>query len=141
MITSGINASALELSEVQSGIYEVQNDVSHESEIGMSMSRSYLNPIMKLKIQGGKVYYTIKFSGANYMKNHKILINGEEVKLDTINKDNENHTIELGFETDTINPNKSLYSAAKFLRLPHMELSTTKKPRNPNIIAIPIKEE
>ena len=52
MITSGINVSALELSEVESGIYEVQNDVSHESEIGMSMSRSYLDSTMKLKIQG-----------------------------------------------------------------------------------------
>lgn len=41
IITSGINSSALELSEVESGIYEVQNDVNHESEIGMSMARSY----------------------------------------------------------------------------------------------------
>ena len=78
IITSGINSSALELSEVESGIYEVQ--------------------------KGGKVYYTIKFSGANYMKDHKISINGENVNLDIINEDNENHTIELGFETDTIEP-------------------------------------
>lgn len=105
MITSGINVSALELSEVESGIYEVQNDVSHESEIGMSMSRSYLDSTMKLKIQGEKVYYTIKFSGANYMKNHKIFIDGKSVNLDVINEDTENHTIELGFETDTLNPN------------------------------------
>lgn len=104
MMASGINASALELSEVESGIYEVQNDVNHESEIGMSMARSYLDPTMKLEIKGGKVYYTIKFSGANYMKDHKISINGENVNLDIINEDNENHTIELGFETDTIEP-------------------------------------
>ena len=94
IITSGINSSALELSEVESGIYEVQNDVNHESEIGMSMARSYLDPTMKLEIKGGKVYYTIKFSGANYMKDHKISINGENVNLDIINEDNENHTIE-----------------------------------------------
>lgn len=104
IMTSGINASALELSEIESGIYEVQNDVNHESEIGMSMARSYLDPTMKLEIKGGKVYYTIKFSGANYMKDHKISINGENVNLDIINEDNENHTIELGFETDTIEP-------------------------------------
>ena len=104
IITSGINSSALELSEVESGIYEVQNDVNHDSEIGMSMARSYLDPTMKLEIKGGKVYYTIKFSGANYMKDHKISINGENVNLDIINEDNENHTIELGFETDTIEP-------------------------------------
>lgn len=104
MMTSGINASALELSEVESGIYEVQNDVNHESEIGMSMARSYLDPTMKLKINSGKVYYTIKFSGSNYMKDHKISINGENVNLDIINDDTENHTIELGFEADTIEP-------------------------------------
>lgn len=104
MMASGINASALELSEVESGIYEVQNDVNHESEIGMSMARSYLDPTMKLEIKGGKVYYTIKFSGANYMKDHKISINGENVNLDIINDDTENHTIELGFEADTIEP-------------------------------------
>lgn len=104
MMASGINASALELSEVESGIYEVQNDVNHESEIGMSMARSYLDPTMKLKINSGKVYYTIKFSGSNYMKDHKISINGKNVNLDIINDDTENHTIELGFEADTIEP-------------------------------------
>ena len=104
MMASGINVSALELSEVESGIYEVQNDVNHESEIGMSMARSYLDPTMKLKINSGKVYYTIKFSGSNYMKDHKISINGKNVNLDIINDDTENHTIELGFEADTIEP-------------------------------------
>ena len=68
------------------------------------MARSYLDPTMKLEINGGKVYYTIKFSGSNYMKDHKISINGENVNLDIINDDTENHTIELGFEADTIEP-------------------------------------
>ena len=68
------------------------------------MARSYLDPTMKLKINSGKVYYTIKFSGSNYMKDHKISINGKNVNLDIINDDTENHTIELGFEADTIEP-------------------------------------
>ena len=104
MITSGINSSALELSEIESGIYEVQNDVSHDSEIGMSMARSYLDPTMKLEVKGGKVYYTIKFSGVNYMENHRISIDGENVDFDIVNEDTENHTIELSFETNTIEP-------------------------------------
>ena len=53
MITSGINASALEISDLESGVYTVQNDVQHESEVGMSMSRSYLDPTMKIKIKDG----------------------------------------------------------------------------------------
>lgn len=104
MITSGINASALEISDLESGVYTAQNDVQHESEVGMSMSRSYLDPTMKIKIKDGKAYYTIKFSGANYMENHRISVNGKAVSLDVISKDSVNHTIEFGFETNTINP-------------------------------------
>ena len=104
MITSGINASALEISDLESGVYIAQNDVQHESEVGMSMSRSYLDPTMKIKIKDGKAYYTIKFSGANYMENHRISVNGKAVSLDVISKDSVNHTIEFGFETNTINP-------------------------------------
>ena len=108
IITSGINSSALELSEVESGIYEVQNDVNHESEIGMSMARSYLDPTMKLEIKGGKVYYTIKFSGANYMKDHKISINGENVNPDmkaSMYVDAMGRDVEFGIitKTDTLN--------------------------------------
>ena len=98
MIASGINISALELSEIESGIYKVENDVSHESEIGMSMSRTYLDPNMKIKVKDGKAYYTIKFKGANYMKDHKIFVNGTSVNYDVISRDSVNHTLELGFQ-------------------------------------------
>ena len=105
MIASGINISALELSEIESGIYKVENDVSHESEIGMSMSRTYLDPNMKIKVKDGKAYYTIKFKGANYMKDHKIFVNGSSVNYDVISRDSVNHTLELGFSTNSIQPN------------------------------------
>ena len=105
MIASGININALELSEIESGIYKVQNDVSHESEIGMSMSRTYLDPDMKIKVKDGKAYYTIKFKGANYMKDHKIFVNGSSVNYDVISRDSLNHTLELGFSTNSIQPN------------------------------------
>jgi len=105
IITSGINANALNLSDVESGIYNVQNDVSHESEIGMSMSRTYLDPNMKIKVKDGKAYYTIKFKGANYMKDHKIFVNGSSVNYDVVSKDSVNHTLELGFSANSIEPN------------------------------------
>ena len=105
MIASGINISALEVSEIESGIYKVENDVSHESEIGMSMSRTYLDPNMKIKVKDGKAYYTIKFKGANYMKDHKIFVNGTSVNYDVISRDSVNHTLELGFSTNSIQPN------------------------------------
>ena len=34
-----IVANAAQLSELQSGIYEISNDVYHEQEIGMNMAR------------------------------------------------------------------------------------------------------
>jgi hypothetical protein len=105
MIASGINISALEVSEIESGIYKVENDVSHESEIGMSMSRTYLDPNMKIKVKDGKAYYTIKFKGANYMKDHKIFVNGTSVNYDVISRDSVNHTLELGFSANSIEPN------------------------------------
>ena len=88
MIASGINISALEL-----------------SEIGMSISRTYLDPNMKIKVKDGKAYYTIKFKGANYMKDHKIFVNGTSVNYDVISRDSVNHTLELGFSTNSIEPN------------------------------------
>ena len=33
-------ASAAQLSELESGIYEIKNDVYHEQEIGMNMART-----------------------------------------------------------------------------------------------------
>ena len=48
---------------LENGIYDVKNDVYHDSDIGMSMSRSYLNDTMQLKILGDETEYTIGFSG------------------------------------------------------------------------------
>ena len=44
-----IVASAAELSELESGIYEIFNDVYHEQEIGMNMARQYLDENMTLE--------------------------------------------------------------------------------------------
>lgn len=104
-LSSNINASALEINEIESGIYEVQNDVYHENEIGMSMSRTYLDPTMKLEVKDDKVRYIIKFSGSDYMENYRILVDDKDVNAEIINEDEENHTIELAFETDTLEPN------------------------------------
>ena len=43
MSVQTIVASAAQLSELESGIYEIKNDVYHEQEIGMNMARTYLD--------------------------------------------------------------------------------------------------
>lgn len=103
----GIVASAAELSELESGIYEISNDVYHEQEIGMNMARQYLDENMTLEKSDGKWYYTVKFSGTNYMNNHRICLNGEEIDVETLNENTDENTIEFKFETDSITPNLS----------------------------------
>ena len=100
-------ASAAQLSELESGIYEIKNDVYHEQEIGMNMARTYLDENMILEKSEGKWYYTIKFSGTDYMNNHRICLNGKEVKAEVVSQDESKHTIELKFETDSITPDLS----------------------------------
>ena len=107
MSVQTIVASAAQLSELESGIYEIKNDVYHEQEIGMNMARTYLDENMILEKSEGKWYYTIKFSGTDYMNNHRICLNGKEVKAEVVSEDESKHTIELKFETDTITPDLS----------------------------------
>ena len=102
-----ISASAAELSELESGIYEISNDVYHEQEIGMNMARTYLDENMTLEKTEGKCYYTVKFSGTNYMENYRVYINDEEVDTEVVNENTEENTIELKFETDSITPDLS----------------------------------
>ena len=99
-----IVANAAQLSELQSGIYEISNDVYHEQEIGMNMARTYVDENMTLEKSEGKWYYTVKFSGTNYMENHRISINDELVDTKVVNENSEENTIELKFETDSITP-------------------------------------
>lgn len=98
-------ASAAELNELESGIYEISNDVYHEQEIGMNMARQYLDENMTLEKNKGKWYYTIKFSGTNYMKNHRIYLNDKEIEAEVINENTDKNTVEFKFETDSITPN------------------------------------
>lgn len=107
MSVQTIVASAAQLSELESGIYEIKNDVYHEQEIGMNMARTYLDENMILEKSEGKWYYTIKFSGTDYMNNHRICLNGKEVKAEVVSEDESKHTIELKFETDSITPDLS----------------------------------
>ena len=107
MSVQTIVSSAAQLSELESGIYEIKNDVYHEQEIGMNMARTYLDENMILEKSEGKWYYTIKFSGTDYMNNHRICLNGKEVDAEVVSEDESKHTIELKFETDSVTPNLS----------------------------------
>ncbi|MGM9530285.1 NEAT domain-containing protein [Intestinibacter sp.] len=83
------------------GLYELKNDVYHEQEIGQNMARTYLNETMQLEIlQKGDYSYTIEFSGVEYMKDHRILVDNKEVDIDIVEETDS--TIKIKFDVDSL---------------------------------------
>lgn len=89
-------------SDIESGIYEVQNDVYHESETGMAMSRSYLLASMSVEVTKEHIIYTIGFSGSDYMENYRMKVNGEEVPVEIVEENNEEGIVKLKVEVDKV---------------------------------------
>ena len=88
VIMGNINVyTALAEENIASGIYEVANDVYNDTEIGMSMARSYLNDTMTVKITKDEVLYTIGFSGTDYMENYRVKVNDVEVPVERVDGD------------------------------------------------------
>ena len=87
---------------IESGIYEIENDVYHESETGMAMSRTYLLPTMTLEVTKDHIIYTIGFSGSDYMENYRIKVNGEEVPVELVEDNNEEGIVKLKVEVDKV---------------------------------------
>ena len=103
VIMGNINVyTALAEENIASGVYEVANDVYHDTEIGMSMARSYLNDTMTVKITKDEVLYTIGFSGTDYMENYRIKVNDLEVPVEIVDEDTEAGTITLQVATTSL---------------------------------------
>ncbi|GAB6170448.1 hypothetical protein JCM1393_29080 [Clostridium carnis] len=98
----GINVKAIENSPIESGIYEVENDVYHSSEIGMSMSRTYLNNIMSIESRNNEMFCTVEFSGSEYMQNYKMIIDGNNVESEIVDRNNEKNTVKVKFKINSI---------------------------------------
>ncbi|MGM9533936.1 MAG: NEAT domain-containing protein [Intestinibacter sp.] len=86
------------------GLYELKNDVYHEQEIGQNMARTYLNETMQLEIlQKDDYSYTIEFSGVEYMKNHRILVDDKEANIDVVEETDS--TIKIKFDLASLDSN------------------------------------
>lgn len=103
-LASMINVNALEIDKLESGIYEVENDTYHESDLGREMSRSYTLPTMKIEKSKEGIFYTVGFTGTDYMENYRIFIDDKDVKCEIVEENAEEKTIYLRFETKTTNP-------------------------------------
>ena len=89
-------------SDIKSGIYEVENDVYHESETGMAMSRTYLLPTMTVEVTKDHIIYTVGFSGSNYMENYRMKPNGEDAVVEIVEENSEDGIVKLNIEVDKV---------------------------------------
>lgn len=104
-LTSIVSVNALEVSEVESGIYEVENDIYHEQELGMTMSRTYTLPTMKIEKSKDGIFFTVGFTGTDYMDNYRIFVDGEDANAEIVEENEEEKSVYLRFETDSVEPN------------------------------------
>lgn len=116
---------------IASGIYEIENDVYHESETGMAMSRSYLLPSMSVEVTKEHIIYTIGFSGGDYMENYRMKLNGVDVPVEIVEENAEEGTVKLNVEVDKVDAdmNALMYVApmgrdVEFKVIPKMETLT-----------------
>ena len=130
-ITLGSKNAYATNSEIASGIYEVQNDVYHESETGMAMSRTYLLPTMNVEVTKDHIIYTIGFSGSDYMENYRMKVNGEEVPVEIVEENAEEGIVKLNVEVDKVDADMaaSIYVGpmerdVEFKVIPKMETLT-----------------
>lgn len=101
-LTLGTNDTYATEASISSGIYEIENDVYHESETGMAMSRSYLLPSMSVEVTKEHIIYTIGFSGSDYMENYRMKVNGEEVPVEIVEENSEDGIVKLQIEVDKV---------------------------------------
>lgn len=78
---SNSNTNNEEIKITKGKLYSIQNSVTHENETGRSMARKYLNSISKVEEIDGKYYVTLTFTGAAFMQNHEVYVNGKKVNV------------------------------------------------------------
>lgn len=90
----------LEDAVVKGKLYTVQNEVSHEREVGREMARKYLEKTSKIEEIDGKMYATITFNNSQFMKEFKIDVNGEDVNYEIVERNGD--LLSLRFEIPNI---------------------------------------
>lgn len=78
---SNSNTNNEEVKITKGKLYSIQNSVTHENETGRSMARKYLNSTSKVEEIDGKYYVTLTFTGAAFMQNHEVYVNGKKVNV------------------------------------------------------------
>ncbi|WP_415313735.1 NEAT domain-containing protein [Clostridium perfringens] len=90
------NSTVTENKVTKGKLYTIENKVAHKSQTGVDMARKYLNKISDLEEIDGKTYLTLTFTGQEFMKDHKISVNGKDANYKVVSKNGD--SIKLRFE-------------------------------------------
>lgn len=90
------NSTVTENKVTKGKLYTIENKVVHKSQTGVDMARKYLNKISDLEEIDGKTYLTLTFTGQEFMKDHKITVNGKDANYKVVSKNG--NSIKLRFE-------------------------------------------
>lgn len=90
------NSTVTENKVTKGKLYTIENKVVHKSQTGVDMARKYLNKISDLEEIDGKIYLTLTFTGQEFMKDHKITVNGKDANYKVVSKNGD--SIKLRFE-------------------------------------------
>lgn len=96
---SNSNTNNEEVKITKGKLYSIQNSVTHENETGRSMARKYLNSTSKVEEIDGKYYVTLTFTGAAFMQNHEVYVNGKKVN---VTKSRSGDTTNVRFELSSL---------------------------------------
>ncbi|MDU6313453.1 MAG: NEAT domain-containing protein [Clostridium perfringens] len=91
-----VNSTVTENKVTKGKLYTIENKVVHKSQTGVDMARKYLNKISDLEEIDGKTYLTLTFTGQEFMKDHKITVNGKDANYKVVSKNGD--SIKLIFE-------------------------------------------
>ena len=99
--STSTNSSTITETVAKKGkLYTIQNTVDYENQTGKDMARMYLNSTSKVELIDGQYYVTLTFTGAQYMKNHAIYVNGSKVSHSVTSKSDE--AISLRFKVSKL---------------------------------------
>lgn len=97
--TENTTTTEEETKVIKGKLYSIKNTVTHESETGQAMARKYLNSTSKVEEIDGKYYVTLTFTGAEFMQNHEIYVNGKKV---TVTKTTSGDTTNIRFAVSSL---------------------------------------
>lgn len=93
------SSSTTETIAKQGKLYSIKNNVTHESETGMAMARMYLKESSSVEEIDGKYYITLTFTGAEFMQNHEVYVNGSKASSTKSTSGNE---INIRFQVSSL---------------------------------------